>query len=213
MVVLVWTLTLLLSSSAVSGLQAQGCSSMTECQAFRPELGIEDEIRTAGINMLLGGATTALVRAVRGESVWDGLWAGALGGGVTYMGKRVAVEDFHGAGFLGRELASVGGSMVRNAAAGLDPLEEVVLPVGPVRLYISKSQGVVPKVDLATLVATSAFVLAHDARLDPLASLSAGAVVLRGKGLMPGLTSAGVMMVWKDLPPEEGPRLMAHERV
>lgn len=192
-----------------------GCESMTECQAHRPALGFEQELRTAGVNALLGGATAAVVRMVRGEPVWDGFLAGAVGGGVGYVGKRIAVEDFYGAGFLGRELASVGGSVVRNAAAGVGPLDEVVLPVGPVRLYVSRERGIVPRVDMASVVAAGAFMLAYDARFDPAASLSAGALVFRGNGLMPGLSSAGAMMVWDDarIPADEGPRLMAHERV
>lgn len=94
------------------------------------------ELVTAGINALLGGATAAGMRLIRGESAsesWSAFWTGTLGGGVTYAGKRVAVERFGGAGFLGRELATVGGSMVRNASAGRGVLEELVLPVGPVR--------------------------------------------------------------------------------
>lgn len=191
------------------------CTSMAECPAYRPALGFEQELRTAGVNALLGGATAAVVRMVRGEPVWEGFWAGAVGGGVGYVGKRVAVEDFYGAGFLGRELASVGGSVVRNAAAGVGPLDEIVLPVGPVRLYVSREHGITPRVDLASVAVAGAFMLAHDARLDLAATLSAGALVFRGDALMPGLSSAGVMMVWDDdaIPAHEGPRLMAHERV
>ncbi|HUG42286.1 MAG TPA: hypothetical protein VMM12_17615 [Longimicrobiales bacterium] len=171
------------------------------------------EANTLAVNALLGGATAAVVQMAKGGPVWDAFWTGALGGGTAYAGKRVAVEEFAGAGFLGRQIASLGGSLVRNATAGRPLLEEVVLPLGPVRLYVSKAAGVQPRLDVATLMAGAAFVIAYDARLDPAASLSAGALVFRGSGPTPGMSGAGATMVWAEMPEEEGPRLMAHERV
>lgn len=66
---------------------------------------------------------------------------------------------------------------------------------------------------MAALVTSGVFIAAYDARLDPEASLSAGALIFRGDTPMPGLSSAGVSVVWADMPASEGPRLMAHERV
>lgn len=188
------------------------CASMDRCAAPELESGARQELTVAGLNVLLGGVTAAAGRAWRGEPVLEGFWAGAVGGGVIYAGKRIAVENFDGAGLVGREVASVGGSMIRNAAAGLSPLEEVVLPVGPVRLYVSR-HGVAPRLDVASVIAAGAFVLYYDATLDARASLSSGAMIFRGNGPMPGLSSAGTVMVWHDLPEHEGPRLLAHERV
>jgi hypothetical protein len=188
------------------------CGSMEACPAPHFDPGLGQELTVAGLNALLGGVTAAASRAVRGEPIMQGFWAGVAGGGVIYAGKRIAVEDFGGAGLIGREVASVGGSMIRNASAGLAPLEEVVLPVGPVRFYITRDR-VIPRVDVASMVAASAFVLYYDARLDLRSSLSSGALIFRGNGPMPGLSSAGTVMVWHDLPDDEGPRLMAHERV
>lgn len=189
------------------------CASMDECPATTfSRTGLEHELATAGANAVLGGVTAAVGRLLRGEPVWDAVWQGALGGGLAYAGKRVAVERFYGAGLLGRQLASVGGSVVRSAGMGHGPLHELVLPVGPVRLYVS-GDGVTPRLDLATVIASGAFMVAFDARLDLSASLSAGALVFRGDSPMPGLTSAGATVVWSDMPAAEGPRLMAHERV
>lgn len=206
---------LLLGLAGPSAAQSS-CRSMAECPAIlSPDTHMGQELVTAGINALLGGATAAGMRLIRGESAsesWSAFWTGTLGGGVTYAGKRVAVERFGGAGFLGRELASVGGSMVRNASAGRGVLEEIVLPVGPVRLYIG-SGPVRARLDLAALVTSGVFIAAYDARLDPEASLSAGALIFRGDTPMPGLSSTGVSVVWADMPASEGPRLMAHERV
>jgi hypothetical protein len=188
------------------------CGSMEACPAPHFDPGLGQELTVAGLNALLGGVTAAASRAVRGEPIMRGFWTGVAGGGVIYAGKRIAVEDFGGAGLIGREVASVGGSMIRNASAGLAPFEEVVLPLGPVRFYITRDR-VIPRVDVASMVAASAFVLYYDARLDLRSSLSAGAFIFRGNGPMPGLSSAGTVMVWHDLPDDEGPRLMAHERV
>lgn len=186
---------------------------MEECEATKfAETGIHQELATAGVNALIGGVSAAALRLVRGEPVGDAFWQGAVGGGVAYAGKRVAVERFYGAGLVGRELTSVGGSITRNATAGRGLLEELVLPVGPIRLYVSDA-GVTPRLDLATVIVSGAFMAAYDARFDPAASLSSGTLVFRGASPMPGLTAAGATVVWADMPASEGPRLMAHERV
>jgi hypothetical protein len=190
------------------------CSSMEECPGLVVRnAGAQRELATAGANALLGGATAALMRVVRGEPPWGAFWRGAIGGGMAYAGKRVAVEEFYGAGLVGREVASVGGSMVRNASLGRGLLEELVLPVGPVRLYVSGDGGVVPRVDLSTLIVSTAFMATYSARLDLRESVSAGALIFRGESPMPGLTSAGATVAWSDMPAAEGPRLLAHERV
>jgi hypothetical protein len=188
------------------------CSSPEDCPARIMDGGFQQELTAAGINALLGGATVAVTRMIRGESAWGGFLTGLAGGGAVYLGKRVAVEEFGGAGFLGREIASVGGSVIRNASAGRTPFDEVVLPLGPARLYVSGA-GIVPRLDLATVAVTGAFMVTHDARLDFAESLSSGAVILRGNAPTPGLSAAGVILTWPDLPQSEGPRLMAHERV
>ena len=207
------------SFATQAGAQAS-CGSMAQCAAPPPfETGLRQELSTAGINALLGGLTAALTRVVEGEPLGretgDAFLRGALGGGVTYAGKRIAVEGFYGAGLVGRELASVGGSIVRNASAGRGTLEELVLPVGPVRLYVSRAGGVVPRLDVGTVIATAAFAFTYDARVDLAESVSAGALVLTGRAPMPGLTSAGALITWDaaDMPANERPRLLAHERV
>ena len=205
--------TIVTLGSAVPAAAQLHCRSMEECDATRfDDAGFEQELTVGAVNALLGGVTSAALRFVRGEPAWDAFWQGALGGSLTYAGKRVAVERFYGAGLVGRQLGSVGGSIVRNAAAGRGMLEELVLPAGPVRLYISE-RGVTPRLDVATVITAGAFMLNYDARLDPGASLSAGALIFRGDTPMPGLTGAGAMVVWPDMPASEGPRLMAHERV
>ncbi len=81
-------------------------------------------------NAVLSGVTAGVVQKLRGGSFRDGFVRGLTGGGVIYLGKRVAAERFSGAGLLGREVASLGTSMVRNASEGYGLLDDVVLPVG-----------------------------------------------------------------------------------
>ena len=64
---------------------------------------------------------------------------GALGGGVVFAGKRLAAQPFDGAGFLGREVAAFGSSLVAGAGAGREWLDEVWLPVGPAWIRVGKA--------------------------------------------------------------------------
>lgn len=86
-------------------------------------------------NALINGLTAGIAQELRGGSFRDGFTRGALGGAIVYAGKRLAVEDFDGAGLLGREVAAVGGSIVRNASDGIGTFDRLVLPVGLARVY------------------------------------------------------------------------------
>lgn len=162
-------------------------------------------LETAGINALLGGATAGLLRLARGGTPREALRAGAAGvagGALVYAGKRVAVEEWDGAGLAGRELAAVGASVVYNASSGRGALSRVVLPLGPVRLYLHADSGfrVNPRLDLGSAVATAVMAGQRGSSLDWGESLSAGAPVFRrapGHGLLGsgGRHVAGVVQV------------------
>lgn len=136
--------------------------------------------QTAAINIVLGGVTGGGLRVLRGGSFREGLasgMAGAAGGALVYAGKRVAVQRWEGAGLVGREVAAVGSSVVWNASAGRGVLDRLVLPVGPVRLYVARDEGfrVTPKLDLSSAVAIA--VATVDGRMEWGRSISAGAPV------------------------------------
>ena len=103
-------------------------------------------------NAGLGALTAGILQALRGGSFTDGFARGALGGSVVYWGKRVSAEGFWGAGLAGREIAAFGTSVVRNAARGRPTLGRLVLPVGPlpVWLAVERRSGltVTPRLDL-----------------------------------------------------------------
>ncbi|HEY0038425.1 MAG TPA: hypothetical protein VGB66_17125, partial [Longimicrobium sp.] len=126
-------------------------------------------------NVLFGGLSAGLVQTARGGSFRDGFTRGAAGGVGVYAGKRIAVAPWSGAGFVGRQVASVGSSVVWNAGAGRPSFEEVALPVGPVRLYLRTSgQGprVHARVDAVAVMATAYAASRPELEWDPGRSLS-----------------------------------------
>ena len=136
-------------------------------------------------NVLFSGVAAGLVPTARGGSFRDGFTRGAGGGVVVYAGKRIAAERWSGAGFAGRQVASIGSSMVWNAGAGRPSFEQVALPVGPVRIYLRTSgQGprVQPRVDALALVATAYAATRPELEWDAAGSLSSGAMVFRAPG-------------------------------
>jgi hypothetical protein len=181
-----------------------------------------------GINAALGGLTAGIRQELRGGSFWRGFAAGAAGGGAIYAGKWVSAEPFWGAGLAGRQVAAVGASVVRNASEGRAPLEQLMLPVGPVRFYVDRGSGwsTRAKLDLlgAGVLAYQAF--SADSRFDGAATVSAGTPVFvtevaRRPGWH-GNNTAGVILLREDdsgvlidLAGREGvvERVFAHERI
>ena len=181
------------------------------------------EFTVASANGLIGGLTAGIWQKVRGGSFQDGFTRGLLGGVVTYGGKRLAVQDFYGAGLAGREVAAVGSSMTRNAADGLPLLQRVMLPIGPMHLYVERSAGVRvhAKVDAYTLGWMTYAALQPELRWDAGRSLSAGApvFVVRDRLIVSGddseaagLTVAGTILL-SDIPGIDLSTNFAHERV
>jgi hypothetical protein len=136
------------------------------------------------------------------------------------------VEEFPGAGFVGRGVAGAGGSIIRNASEGRPSLAHLIIPVGPVRLYIDRDErrGRV-KLDLNTLVMTAVASGTRDLDFDVSSSLSAGAPVFRAHGHLIGASEDSVrasgtvaenVILLSDLPwrsAEENREIFAHERV
>lgn len=194
------------------------CRPPQQCRpAPEPDTGPSDtrmEVTGLAMNALLGGLTTGIPAAIRGEPVARAFVAGAVGGALVYGGKRVAVERFAGAGLLGRELGAVGGSVVRNVARGDAAASLITLPLGPLRFDVGRGRPVRARLDLATLVAAGVFIVQEDGRFEPGHSLSAGALVFRSPSRRVGMHAAGVVLV-----PDPGslsydqPTMLAHERV
>lgn len=96
-----------------------------------------DDLNFASVNAIIGGLTAGIASEFRGGSFREAFTGGALGGGVAYVGKRVAAARFDGAGLLGRQVGAVGASITRNASTSSGLLDSLVVPLGPVRATIS----------------------------------------------------------------------------
>ena len=192
---------------------------------FVAERNPQRDARLLATNAALGAATAGLTRWMRGKPVLPGIAGGAVGGALAYAGKRVVVERWEGAGFVGRQVAAVGHSMVRNAADERALLARLILPVGPFRLYVRPDSAtrLRARIDAPTVV-YALLVAASGNPLDTRASLSSGALVfrvpdipladLRGR-CIPGL-AFGSAIVLSDLTgqaTDDRNSAYAHERV
>jgi hypothetical protein len=102
----------------------------------RTEPWVQD-VGLAMANAFTGGVTSAVSAWLRGEDIGRAIVGGMVGGGVVFAGKRLVVEDFDGAGILGRYVGALGSNVVRNAGRGTGWVDEVWLPLGP--LWIQSS--------------------------------------------------------------------------
>jgi hypothetical protein len=204
--------------------------------ALQPRLGsaqisVEDtspwltEVGFVGINAVLGGVTAGVTSLIRGNSFSDAFTAGALGGTMSYAGKRVAASRFYGAGLIGRQVGAVGASLTRAASTEEELFDSVLLPLGPLRLQLRPRA----LADTRVLVDLSdvywlAYGTVHDEMdLDLSESLSAGVAVFRTEraiatgepypgGRANGRMTGGAVIVssWSHMPIED---VLAHERV
>lgn len=172
------------------------------------------------INAAVGGLSAGIGRTLKGESFWAGFRDGLPGGAVQYGGKVLGSRRFPGAGLAGRQVAALGSSMVHNAGRGAGALDQMVLPLGPARLYLdSRSpEDSRVKLDLLTVVGT-AYALAHGGRFDAPSSISSGAMVMVlpdefDPWRRPAAAFAGVIMHREEMVHDlDRPEVLAHEGV
>ncbi|HEX7089678.1 MAG TPA: hypothetical protein VF192_06050 [Longimicrobiales bacterium] len=197
----------------------------------RAQANARTEFTVLGINALLGGVTSGTAALVRGRPFFRAFGLGLAGGTLVYGGKRFASwYGVPGSGIAGRFFAAVGASMIRNGAAGRGAFDLVLLPVGPLTLYLRPENDTTHapvKLSLVRAALLTALIIREDFRLDPRATLHAGTpifdmrdgVVRQTRGSITlGLALAGVVML-SDLDDRRLrgriPRgaLIAHERV
>jgi hypothetical protein len=184
------------------------------------------ELASLGANALLGGLSSGIMQELRGGSFRRGFTRGVAGGAVIYVGKRLAVERFEGSGLMGRELAAVGGSMVRNAGEGVGVLERLYLPLGVARLELNtptRKLQLTP--DITALVWTLWAVTQSELTLDRSASFSSGTPVFRTDNKVlrtgsdtthsSGITNSGVIYIAgiPSLGPVVSRKQLEHERM
>lgn len=163
------------------------------------------QLKALGINIVLGASWTTARQLIKGRFSPSATLAGALGGGLAFTGKRVAAERFYGAGLVGRQVNAIGAALVGNAASDRGLLSTVAFPIGPVRIYVERSDKlrIQPKLDLASSIVTIYAATRPGMRWDPSASLSAGALVYRTRDRYGGPStsakhSAGVIWIEVD---------------
>ena len=182
------------------------------------------ELQVAGVNAVIGGVTAGLRSRARGGSFGHAFSRGAMGGVGIYAGKRLTTARFATAGFLGRQLAAVGASAVRNAGDDQGSLDRLVLPAWLGRVYIDRTGPVRLQVraDLSTVLATAYAATRQELRIDLAASASAGLpVFLAPDGFQgtnwEGRHAAGVVWLRESTVDDDGgaigSRVLAHEAV
>lgn len=183
--------------------QVPGVASLPTIGPLETEDSAPGPLKIAGANAALSGVVAGTLQRVRGGSFLDGFVRGAAGGVLTFGGKQLVTADVAGAGFLGRQVAAVGTSVVQNAGEGIGSFDELVLPVWFVHIHRSANSEVPVRLRL-DLVTTGLFVhglFESSWRVDWSRSLSSGAPVFRASAYDPdrdrwvGNARAGVVIV------------------
>ncbi len=157
------------------------------------------------INALIGGLSGGIGNAAAGRRFLPGFVKGVGGGIVMFAGKRIIAEEGALAAWTGRQLAAVGSSQVRNAAAGRSIIEELVFPLGPTRLYVTTKNRpkFALKLDLTATIGAVIIARRPNTSLDLDASLANGAVIFNepyNKDSVFGALRLGVIRV-DNIPP------------
>ena len=163
-------------------------------------------------NTLLGGLTGGVSALLRGEPVVEGFVTGAAGGGLVYAGKRLAGEGWSGSGLIGRQIASVGSSLIGNAAAGRGPLDRVALGLGPVHVYIGRERPAAWRLDAAGTGLLLWGLLSDGIELRLTESISTGAVVFHSER-GDEFAGPGIIFFHRGADPERREYVLAHEIV
>jgi len=188
-----------------------------------------DHVSVLAGNATIGALTAGVLQKLKGGSFKDGFVRGAVGGAVSYAGKRAAAQDFWGAGLLGREINAVGVSMVRNASDGEPTFSRLYLPVGPLpaRATVRFTRGVAvqAQLDVAAAGWLAAGLLGSRLNLDVAESFSSGAPVFEAAGrwlvesehsVLAYAAGRSVFLgdpgLYRRAPPPRA-RVLAHERV
>lgn len=159
-------------------------------------------------NTGIGALASVVGQGVRGKRVTlRRTLQGAAGGGLVYAGKAVVARNSGFTNLLGRELAAVGSSGVRNASSGRGFFDNLSLPWGPVRVHIDRKAAtkVMVKLDLAGSVATIVALADSDLDFELGKSFAYGVAVFRADraenpDLADGSHAAGVVRYRTGIP-------------
>jgi len=172
-------------------------------------------------NALLGGLTAGVSSSVRGGPFLEPFVRGAIGGAISYGGKRLSGADFSASGLIGRQVAAAGASMVRSAAFGDGWLDTLFVPLGPGRLHVPLRSGerAAYRIDLEEVAWLLHGLTQDHLTLDVARTVSSGAFVFTGEDQLRGeddtaigRASPGVISIRRS-GAEQDDATLAHERV
>lgn len=142
------------------------------------QTNLSTDMELLGLNAGLGAVTSGLFAALTGSSVVDAALGGAMGGAISFGGKRLIASD-PDLGLVARQLSAVGASIAWNASEGRGWLDRLSLPAGPVWLEITIEDGLdwEPFIDVNALGWVLYGLLDSSHTIDAGRSLRAGAFV------------------------------------
>ncbi len=166
-------------------------------------------IKLLGVNAAIGGITAGVSQAARGRSFWKGMLNGSAGGATVYFGKCLIGQKTTAGDWFGRGTVMLGSSAVANASAGRPILQQLVAPLGPVRLYRDNKTGRQRiKLDFSTTVVALYLATRRGTSFQRGMSLEHGALVFRDASKQRDTEAAGVVILGDPAFPE---RAFAHE--
>lgn len=204
-----------------TALAAQDCTDRFTCPTPPPEGGrTGDHMLAAGLNALIGGLAGGGIAILSDRPIGRAIVGGAAGGALGYGGKVIAVEQWQGAGFVGRQLGALGASLISNAAEGERPFERILMPVGPTYFVIHPSgRQVHLKVDVPSVLHVAYASVHPSMQMDWNSTLSSGVPVFvdsrtaRGHGRYLFGTIVLVQPTGHELGGAHTSRVLRHERV
>lgn len=152
-------------------------SSRLDAQLYEAPQHVSDG-KLLIVNSVIGATTAGIYRVLSHKPIAPGVLRGAIGGAGVYAGKRLIGNGRPGYWWLGREVSSISSAEIANAGLGLKPLEEIVLPVGPIRLHFDRtSRKLVPRLDVASTIGAVVVGARQGNRFAWRESVSTGAIV------------------------------------
>lgn len=173
-------------------------------------------VANALLGGLAGGAARILQGDVTGEELLGAFLKGAAGGSLAYAGKWTAAQDVDGAALIGRQMTSLGSSVVGNTVAGRSALSRVGFSLGPLRLYVGTqvADGFDWGLDVPAVVVGAYGLGASGWRLSLSETLASGALSFQARNPgYSGFALAGTVFHEGSPDPERRRYVLAHERV
>jgi hypothetical protein len=174
-------------------------------------------------NIAIGAGTAAIGRVIAKKDPKKSALQGALAGAVIFAGKWLVAQNDDRSNLLGRTIAAVGSSEVREAATGKPYLAQVIIPYGIARLHVNRfsPRPLEIRLDLAATIATFVNACESPKQFQLAKSIKSGVpffLIDRDKrgGSIKGLQLAGVVTYrvatrFEEQEEEQTKKMLGHE--